>query len=168
MIGGLGRLCILCPRLLHDEIYLYNFMFLSYVLWLLAPVWMSRVYMFWVLPVHCEKNRREEDKRVFSQQLHNVAVRHCYQDKTKPNVCLQPPPPCQPANVVSLLSCISVMCSNFRNQNKSVSHDCHFVTDKLNFPINIFRMLVFFFFFFFLTYPWFWLYFVIEYLFVEC
>lgn len=31
-------------------------------------------------------------------------------------------------------------CSNFRNQNKSVSHDCHFVTNKLNFPINIFRM----------------------------
>lgn len=35
---------------------------------------------------------------------------------------------------------VSVMRSNFRNQNKCVSHDCHFVTDKLNFPINIFRI----------------------------
>lgn len=29
------------------------------------------------------------------------------------------------------------MCGNFRNENKSVIHRCHFVTNKLNFPISI-------------------------------
>lgn len=35
--------------------------------------------------------------------------------------------------------CVCVCkCNNFRNQNKTVTHDCRFVTNKLNFPISIF------------------------------
>lgn len=37
--------------------------------------------------------------------------------------------------------CVSVCvckCNNFRNQNKTVTHDCRFVANKLNFPISIF------------------------------
>ena len=43
------------------------------------------------------------------------------------------------ASTYELSDCENLcICGNFRNQNKSVIHDCHFVTNKLNFPISIY------------------------------
>lgn len=49
------------------------------------------------------------------------------------------------ASTYELSDCENLcICGNFRNQNKSVIHDCHFVTNKLNFPISIYFGFFFF------------------------